>query len=382
MRKHTTIVAGLVAAPLILGSVTACGEQKAGTTGSAAKLAGSNGQDAHARYQAAVDKTADTTKQRVTMRFDTSPENLATMVADLATSKNDKPLDPKIAKLITSSRVVVDTQSTGASLKDEKDPAKLRTRMSWKTDSDLVNLAMAAQSMFFKVDLAKIADQTGAFTMKQVTASASGMPGWMQDVIAGKWVGVDKATMDKLARSAPGAAAPGRPTEMSAQQRQQLTDAMNKNIDTNATFGGEGDDIAITLKAKPFVNTFLADMQRILPQQFPARSMTEMQGMAAKIKADSTLAMTATLADGKITSTKFDLGQIIGLVDESTVPAKDRARFSQLKAKNLSLPMVVEYSDLDGDVEAPAGARMITQADIDQMVGGLRRGMPTTPAAS
>ncbi|MCH8612714.1 hypothetical protein [Arsenicicoccus dermatophilus] len=382
MRKHTTIVAALVAAPLLLGSIAACGDQKADTTSSAAKLAGSDGKDAHARYKAAVDKTADTTKQRVTMRFDTSPENLVKMVGDLATSKNDKPLDPKVAKLIASSRIVADTQSTGASLKDEKDPAKIRTRMSWKTDSDLVNLAMAAQSVFVKVDLAKIADQTGAFTMKDITASASSMPGWMQDVIAGKWVGVDKATMDKLAKSAPGAAAAGGPTDLSAQQRQQLTDAMNKNIDTNAAFSGEGDDIAITLKAKPFVNTFLADVQRIMPQQFPAKNMTEMKDMATKIKADSTLAMTATLADGKIKSTKFDLGQVMGLIDESTVPAKDRAKFTELKAKNLSLPMVLEYSDLDGDVEAPAGARMITQADIDQMMGGMRGGMPTTPAAS
>ncbi|AKT52092.1 hypothetical protein [Arsenicicoccus sp. oral taxon 190] len=377
MHKGTTIVAGLVAVPLLAGSLAACGGSKA-EPGSA--KAAAQGGDAKSRFLAAVDKTQDTQKQRMTLKLDTSPENLVKLAASGAKSgSTSKPMDPKIAKLIASSQLVMDVRSTGKSLKEETDQSKVNMAMAWKTDSDLVNFVMANQSAYFKLDLAKIADQTGAFKMSDVQPMLSSAPAWVQDAINGRWVGFEKATLEQLAKSG-GANVNAAAGAMSPEQSKQLADAMRKNLDANATFTGDGDDIKGEIKLKPFAEATINDLKRIAPKQFDEATSKKMLEGLGQLKQGSALTFDSTLSDGKLKSVRMDVMQALGWVDESKLKTdKDKQEFTQLKSQNPSLPVAVEYSEPDQDVSAPSGARVVTQADLQQLMGGARGEMTPAP---
>lgn len=384
MDTRSRIIAGLVAAPLAIGTLAACG---AGTTGSDAKAAAAVGSDAKGAFFSAYDKTGDSQRQRVTTKLEASPDTIIKLVSSMGSgsggSTSTPSVSPKIAQLISGSSIVVDMQSTGAALKDETDPTKINTAMSWKTDSDLVNLRTAAQDTFVKLDLAKIADQTGAFSMADVQGALGQAPSWIKDAVNGKWVGFDKGTVEQLAKSS-GAAATTNPTQLTPDQTKQLTAAVKSNLDTNGTFTSEGDTVKVQVKIQPFLTQMFQDGKRIAPKQFTDQMVKDATRSLAELKAGSVLAFDTTIADGRFTAVKGDVMQVLNWFDETKVKgAKSKKELQDLKAKNLHLTLVSQISELDRDVAKPEGARMVTKAELEQLGGmGGRTGASSSSSGS
>ena len=383
MDTRSRIIAGLVAAPLAIGTLAACG---AGTTGSDAKAAAAVGSDAKGAFFSAYDKTGDSKRQRVTTKLEASPDTIIKLASSMGSgsggSTSTPSVSPKIAQLISGSSIVVDMQSTGAALKDETDPTKINTAMSWKTDSDLFNLRTAAQDTFVKLDLAKIADQTGAFSMADVQGALGQAPTWIKDAVNGKWVGFDKGTVEQLAKSSGGAAATTNPTQLTPDQTKQLTAAVKSNLDTNSTFTSEGDTVKVQVKIQPFLTQMFQDGKRIAPKQFTDQMVKDDPKSLTELKAGSVLAFDATIADGRFTAVKGDVMQVLNWFDETKAKdAKSKKELQDLKAKNLHLTLVSQISELDRDVTKPEGARMVTKAELEQL-GGMGGSMGKTSSGS
>lgn len=387
MDTRSRIIAGLVAAPLAIGTLAACG---AGTTGSDAKAAAAVGSDAKGAFFSAYDKTGDSKRQRVTTKLEASPDTIIKLASSMGSgsggSTSTPSVSPKIAQLISGSSIVVDMQSTGAALKDETDPTKINTAMSWKTDSDLFNLRTAAQDTFVKLDLAKIADQTGAFSMADVQGALGQAPTWIKDAVTGKWVGFDKGTVEQLAKSSGGAAATTNPTQLTPDQTKQLTAAVKSNLDTNSTFTSEGDTVKVQVKIQPFLTQMFQDGKRIAPKQFTDQMVKDATKSLGEFKAGSVLAFDATIADGRFTAVKGDVMQVLNWFDETKAKdAKSKKELQDLKAKNLHLTLVSQISELDRDVTKPEGARMVTKAELEQlggMGGSMGKSSPRSGSAS
>ncbi|WP_313715962.1 hypothetical protein [Arsenicicoccus bolidensis] len=382
MDTRSRIIAGLVAAPLAIGTLAACG---AGTTGSDAKAAAAVGSDAKGAFFSAYDKTGDSKRQRVTTKLEASPDTIIKLASSMGSgsggSTSTPSVSPKIAQLISGSSIVVDMQSTGAALKDETDPTKINTAMSWKTDSDLFNLRTAAQDTFVKLDLAKIADQTGAFSMADVQGALGQAPTWIKDAVNGKWVGFDKGTVEQLAKSG-GAAASTNPTQLTPDQTKQLTAAVKSNLDTNGTFTSEGDTVKVQVKIQPFLTQMFQDGKRIAPKQFTDQMVKDATKSLGEFKAGSVLAFDATIADGRFTAVKGDVMQVLNWFDETKAKdAKSKKELQDLKAKNLHLTLVSQISELDRDVTKPEGARMVTKAELEQL-GGMGGSMGKSSSGS
>ncbi|WP_029209939.1 MULTISPECIES: hypothetical protein [Arsenicicoccus] len=382
MDTRSRIIAGLVAAPLAIGTLAACG---AGTTGSDAKAAAAVGSDAKGAFFSAYDKTGDSKRQRVTTKLEASPDTIIKLASSMGSgsggSTSTPSVSPKIAQLISGSSIVVDMQSTGAALKDETDPTKINTAMSWKTDSDLFNLRTAAQDTFVKLDLAKIADQTGAFSMADVQGALGQAPSWIKDAVNGKWVGFDKGTVEQLAKSG-GAAASTNPTQLTPDQTKQLTAAVKSNLDTNGTFTSEGDTVKVQVKIQPFLTQMFQDGKRIAPKQFTDQMVKDATKSLTELKAGSVLAFDATIADGRFTAVKGDVMQVLNWFDETKAKdAKSKKELQDLKAKNLHLTLVSQISELDRDVTKPEGARMVTKAELEQL-GGMGGSMGKSSSGS
>lgn len=382
MDTRSRIIAGLVAAPLAIGTLAACG---AGTTGSDAKAAAAVGSDAKGAFFSAYDKTGDSKRQRVTTKLEASPDTIIKLASSMGSgsggSTSTPSVSPKIAQLISGSSIVVDMQSTGAALKDETDPTKINTAMSWKTDSDLFNLRTAAQDTFVKLDLAKIADQTGAFSMADVQGALGQAPTWIKDAVNGKWVGFDKGTVEQLAKSSGGAATTN-PTQLTPDQTKQLTAAVKSNLDTNGTFTSEGDTVKVQVKIQPFLTQMFQDGKRIAPKQFTDQMVKDATKSLTELKAGSVLAFDATIADGRFTAVKGDVMQVLNWFDETKAKdAKSKKELQDLKAKNLHLTLVSQISELDRDVTKPEGARMVTKAELEQL-GGMGGSMGKSSSGS
>ncbi|WP_286966143.1 MULTISPECIES: hypothetical protein [Arsenicicoccus] len=383
MDTRSRIIAGLVAAPLAIGTLAACG---AGTTGSDAKAAAAVGSDAKGAFFSAYDKTGDSKRQRVTTKLEASPDTIIKLASSMGSgsggSTSTPSVSPKIAQLISGSSIVVDMQSTGAALKDETDPTKINTAMSWKTDSDLFNLRTAAQDTFVKLDLAKIADQTGAFSMADVQGALGQAPTWIKDAVNGKWVGFDKGTVEQLAKSSGGTAATTNPTQLTPDQTKQLTAAVKSNLDTNSTFTSEGDTVKVQVKIQPFLTQMFQDGKRIAPKQFTDQMVKDATKSLGEFKAGSVLAFDATIADGRFTAVKGDVMQVLNWFDETKAKdAKSKKELQDLKAKNLHLTLVSQISELDRDVTKPEGARMVTKAELEQL-GGMGGSMGKSSSGS
>lgn len=382
MDTRSRIIAGLVAAPLAIGTLAACG---AGTTGSDAKAAAAVASDAKGAFFSAYDKTGDSKRQRVTTKLEASPDTIIKLASSMGSgsggSTSTPSVSPKIAQLISGSSIVVDMQSTGAALKDETDPTKINTAMSWKTDSDLFNLRTAAQDTFVKLDLAKIADQTGAFSMADVQGALGQAPTWIKDAVNGKWVGFDKGTVEQLAKSSGGAATTN-PTQLTPDQTKQLTAAVKSNLDTNGTFTSEGDTVKVQVKIQPFLTQMFQDGKRIAPKQFTDQMVKDATKSLTELKAGSVLAFDATIADGRFTAVKGDVMQVLNWFDETKAKdAKSKKELQDLKAKNLHLTLVSQISELDRDVTKPEGARMVTKAELEQL-GGMGGSMGKSSSGS
>lgn len=366
-RRTTTVVASLVAAPLLVGSLTACNGDAKKDSGKAADST----KDAKTRVHDAYDKTMDTKKLETSMRLGLDDETIDVLDSSSGSSKTK----PNEKKLLEDSRLVMTTSSTGGTLKDEKDPSKGNVAITWRTDSDLATLTViGSKTMYAKVDLAKIGQLTESSDVKNLKSQVAGAPSWVRDFIDGKPLGIEMSTLQDVAKAsgATPSATPGQ-QQLSADQQQQMRDALRKNEDANVTYSGDGDHVKATVKLKPFVNTFAADAHRIAPQQFTDSSVQQLTKSMNGLKDDATVDADITLSDDKVKTVSMDIMQIVA--QEKNPSADDKKTMAAMKAKGKTLPMIVDLSEASSEVAAPSDAHMITQQEVQQLMGGMRSGV-------
>ncbi len=211
---------------------------------------------------------------------------------------------------------------------------------------------------FLRVDLDGIGQQTGMFTASQVrmmAASYGASKPWVNDLIDGKWMQVDGATMNELAAKATQqSTAPevGDPTKYLDVLTANST--VTKVNDTTYT---------VVTDAKGLIKG-LADVDP--NDDF---STEDADKAIAELQDGANLDTTLTIEGGVLTKASIDLADII----KTWPKVKDGTQYDglrRLQAAQFKLNAVAEFSD-KVDITEPTSATTIPDADVKALLNSL-----------
>lgn len=299
-------------------------------------------------YSMKIDTTADDLKKVMTATSSSAVDAQTQSIIDVATS------------IIPKTVMKVSMHSNGADLNTEKDPQKLDMAMSLAVDSKPIEIMWVKGEAFLHADVEGIGQATGLFTAAQVkmlaSSAAASMP-WINDVVGGKWVALDKTAVNALiekaklqmASAAPSAA----PSIDAAKATAAFMDASEITKVDDKTYKSVTD-------AKKLIKAMAA--------MDPNDQLTDAQAdeSIAKINDGANLDVTYTLTDGKVSKAVIDVADIM-----RTWPKADPAQpeLAKLAATDFKMALVVEMAN-DVKITAPSAASTIPASDLEGLTQG------------
>lgn len=311
--------------------------------------------DAKGLYQAAAAKMYDATDSTVTIKFDTTADEIKKL--GTVGTKPTTISDP-IANFIAGSTITYKAHGTAPLKNLSTDPTQMIDNdlgMTFTSGSgQKVELLVLDQwgSVYAK---APVLEMYKTFTGQDLSSQLAMMPDWVRDFANDKRIGLQlpASVRDQMKKSM----ASAKPTAATNEVD------MVKLIEDNATFTDKGDKdggkaIQMSLKLKPVMNK--------LSQSGSATMATDYAKSEQYFKDDATAVVDMVIKDDHIASGRFDLAQVKDWIDSSKMSEKDLADFNKFVALDFKAALEMTM-DSTADLTKPSDARMVTQQELQQL---------------
>lgn len=271
--------------------------------------------------------------------------------ADLASLMEPAEDEARFVNMLRDSRIVVSVDGGDeANLDDDR----FALEVDLGDIDQAIELRMVDKTMYVRADVAGLVRlfEAEAGTLSEVVNQAreAGL-GFVADAVAGKWLALDLAPLEDMARGAAGEQG-GQIPELGAPQLSKLLDALS------ATFGEDVDVKRLGQEDAGEHYSLTVPIRRVYERLVPVfGQLFSMPGMvppAATEVPDRSVSLDVWTEDGRINRGELDLGQF--------APTPPAGRVA----------LRVDFDKLDGDIKAPGDAVELNVMEIfSQLMAGL-----------
>lgn len=313
---------------------------------------------------AAVTNTGQGKDLSTSIKVDATAADLKTLaaaVADAEASAEDQQAVDKITEIVPKVVLKTALHSRGAELNTEKDPSKIDGSFALSVDGKPIEGLWVAGEAFLHADVAGIATATGLFTMEDVQglagALAPSMP-WITTLIEGKWVALDKATVNQYLERLKVEAASASPEP-----------SPTPTIDA-AKVSKAFVDVSVVTKVDDQTFKVVSDVKKAIKAAAaidPNDDLTDAEAdkALASLNDGADLDTTITVTDGKVTKVVVDIADILRTWPKAN---PEEPAIAKLAAADFKLNGVVEISSADPKLAAPSAGATIPAKDLKQLL--------------
>lgn len=220
----------------------------------------------------------------------------------------------------------------------------------------VLDFLFAGQKPYLRSDFANLKSVKDSKEIQAVFKSINdGSIPWAKKFIAGGWVSMDKAFIDKIMKNSDA------PQKADSNKSQQFNTLTEKNLMTNTTFTQVDDHVKASLKLKPFLNQLATDAKAVGEPNFTAKTTEDIQKSATQIKDDAVVNADLWIEDGKMKKMSVNLFQVANVVDKSKLDG-DTTWIDKLSPKTLN--MVITMDEGKTDLTAPKDAVELKDNDL------------------
>lgn len=332
----------------------------AATATTAVVLAGCSAPDPKQTVEQAIQGLTGRQAATTTIRLDTTADDLNTITKAMqeTTDPNEAAQLAAVLKVIPQLSVSTATRAHEGTLEQATTLDKLDFATRIMVGDKPIELVKVNDKGFLRVDVDGIGQQTGLFTGTQVRMMAatlgSGKP-WVNDLIDGKWMQLDEASMNELVAKASQQTATASPAAINPAKYLQVVrdnSTVTKVNDTTYT---------LVTDAKGLIKG-LADVDP--DDEFtPEKANETLAGLQDGANLDTTL----TIESGVVTKASIDLADVIRTWPKPE-QGSDGDALRRLQAEQFTLNGVLEFSD-KADITEPASATVIPADDLKALLG-------------
>jgi hypothetical protein len=315
---------------------------------------------ARSKLSSASHSLGDATSLTVTVRLDATPAKLQLVTGQ--TGNKPKIATPQ-AKAITGGSIVIEAvAASGKHLSDvhsfsDLGAASLTLNSEGRT---LASLRDVSKTLYLQVDLKHLLRLAGhAQEYPKLRRMVAKSPGFVKDVIAGKWVSIKLSTLTSFLKVAEGAleasgSAPPTPSNSQTQQVIKLVrSALSKDVTVDNGSGGSG-HLVVTGNIRKIGGDLLHALGSAIPGLVSGLGATG----SANTLPDRNVSMDAFVSNGVLSRLSLNLSQFAPAIVRST-----------------PLPLVASFTRNTGSVVAPNAATPVSEAELIQFFGSLSSGL-------
>lgn len=309
----------------------------------------------------ALAKTGQRSSATVTMRLDTTAEDLAKLV-EAGSTTPDAPAIPQldvVTAIVPKLAITTAVRAHSGDLNSAITPDQADVAFTVSVDGKPLEVRWVDSQLFLHADVEGIGQATGLFTATQVKMMAGQLTTtlpWITDVINGGWVTLDKDTSAKVIAKAQEQATSAEPTAQPSVDPVKARDAL---LGASTVTKVDDSTFKVATDAKKLI-TAMAELSDT--DDFTAEDAQE---AIDSINDGADLDTTVTVKDGRVVKVVVDLADIL-----RTWPKQkpgDTATAS-IAATEFLLNGVVEIDNTDPTIEAPSPATTIPASDVEQLL--------------
>lgn len=315
---------------------------------------------ARSQLSSASHSLGDATSLTMTLRLDATPAKLQLVTGQ--TGNTPKIATPQ-AKAITDGSVVVQlVAASGKHLSDvhsfsDLGAASLTLNSQGSTLASLRDVGKAVYLQLNLKHLLRLAGHPQEYPKLQRMVARA--PGFVKDVIAGKWVSIDVSTLTSFIKVAEGAlaASGSAPPTPSSSQTQQVIKLVRSALAKDVTVSEAGSGGSGHLVISGNIRTIGGDLLHAVAKAIPAL----FGGLGASANADK-------LPNRTVTADAFIAGGVLSRL------SLNLSQFAPSIVRSTPLPLVANFTRNTGSVVAPHGATPISEADLVRFFSALSSG--------
>lgn len=297
----------------------------------------------------------------VTVKVDTTSEYLSKLVeASQSGGSQSDAATASALRLIPKISFTSATRAREGTLQQATTLDKMDLAIKLAVGDKPVEFVVVNGKGFLRADVDGIGQESGLFTGMQVRLMLDSLPdakSWMTDLVDGKWMQLDEASMARLIAQATQAQSTASPQAINPAAFAEL---LSKNSQVTKV-----DDK--TFKVVTDAKALIQGMADASPDdQFTNEQAAETIG---KLNDGANLDTTLTIESGKVTSARFDVADILRTWFKPEEGTKGDAT-RRIQATEFKLDAVMELSDR-AEITEPTGATTIPAADIEQLTKSL-----------
>lgn len=334
----------------------------AGGTIAALALAGCSAPDPKQAVDQAIKGLAGRQASTTTISLDTTADDLSTI-----TNAAQEGADPTrmaqlgaVLKVLPQLSVSLAMRAQQGTLEQANSLDKLDFATRVMVGGKPIELVKVNNKGFLRVDVDGVGQQSGLFTGAQarmLAATFSASKPWVNDLLDGKWMQVDEASMNELLTKATQGASTPSPQAIAPAKYLDLISANSKVTKVNDT------TYTLVTDAKGL----LKGLAEVDPDD--ELSTEDADKAIADLQDGANLDTTLTIESGVLTKASVDIADII----RTWSKVKDDPQYDglrRLQAAQFKLNGVAEFSD-KADIAEPPAATTIPAEDLKGLLSGL-----------
>ncbi|MFT4294008.1 MAG: hypothetical protein QM582_01185 [Micropruina sp.] len=334
----------------------------AGGAVAALALAGCAAPDPKQAVDQAVEAFGSQQAATMTVKLDTTTDDLAKIskaAGQDASNPTQSAQAAAVLKLIPQLSFTMASRAQQGSLKQADNSDKIDFSARIAVGDKPIELVKVNNKGYVRADVDGLGQQSGLFTGTQVRMMLSSFAGempWLNELVDGKWLQIDEASMKQFIENLAKQTASASPQAVEPSRYLAV-------LTTNSTVARVNDTTyTVVTDAKGLIKG-LADID---PND---ELTTEKADQAiAELQDGANLDTTLTIESGKLTKVSVDLADIIRTWFKPAEGSKgDMLR--RLQAEQFTLKGVAELSD-KAEITEPAGATTIPAKDLERLLGG------------
>ena len=315
----------------------------------------------------AFENLSQASARSVTLKLDTSPENLITLARQMDTDEKgelkkdtpeaDKEKRLKLAQVAATTSITIEGKAHGGKpLKDGEASLKNTDAGIFVSmgSTPVFSLLAVDSKPYLKLDAKTIARATGQKEEEVEKIKGDSKIPWLDALADNKWITTDEKTAKEILTDTDEGKKIGK-NELTKEQAQKLQEDSKKNLEENSSFTWkDGDDVEVRTDVKKAGERFLADYKKDAPGKLTAKDEREFKKAMDGLKSGSTFVSTWTVKDGEVKRMKVDVMQLARMVDESKMSERGREEVQRLSKFNVNF--VAEISGEAKNLTKPSEA--------------------------
>lgn len=306
-------------------------------------------------------KTGEGSSATVTMKLDTTAEDLATFIEAASADQSATSMQQLdvVSAIVPKLAITTAVKAHSGNLDSVTTPEKADLAFTVSVDGKPLEVRWVDSQIFLHADVEGLGQATGLFTATQVKMMAGQLSAqlpWLTDVIDGKWVTLDKESSAKLIAKTQEQVASAQPSAQPSVDPVKVREAL---LGASTVTKADDSTFKVATDAKKLI-TAMAELSDT--DEFTAEDAQE---AIADINDGADLDTTVTVKDGKVTKVVVDIADIL-----RTWPPASAASAAEVAAAEFTLNGVIEIDHADPKIAVPSPATTIPASDIDQVLKG------------